>query len=429
MLIEFKVSNFRSIREEQTFSLAASSDKELPACIINRELPGLSGVRFLKGAAIYGANASGKSNVIEAFHFLSKYVKRSATKIQPGDSTGAEPFKLDRDSAGRPSKFEITFVVEGVRYLFGLSVNPKRVIEEYLIAYPRGVPQRWYHRSFNPQTNAYDWKTPSSSFKQGKSLQEKTRENSLFLSVGPQFNHEQLTVVFNWFKYNLRVIRLSADAMLHPGFTAELIAKNTHHDRILNLLRSADIGVTDVNVKERDINLDELKRNIPPAMLAKLEADGALKETKEVEIVLSHQADGMDPVSFDFDDEESAGTRRFFGLIGPWTDILDNGFTVFVDEMDTSLHPNLVKELLKLLFCSENNPKGAQVVFTTHNPVLLDTSIFRRDQIWFTEKSQSGTTHLYPLTDYTPRKGESLLKGYLSGRYGAIPFLPDGLMI
>lgn len=430
MLIEFKVSNFRSIREEQTFSLVAGNvDKELTSCVIDRELPGLTGVQFLKGAAIYGANASGKSNIIEAIRFVTDFVRRSATKIQPGDPTGAQPFKLDRESPNKPSEFEITFVAEGDRYVFGFSITSTRVVEEYLVAYPKGVPQRWYQRTFNAAKNTYDWTKASTAFKQDKSLQDKTRENSLFLSVGPQFNHAQLTRVFNWFKSGVRFIHLSADAMLHPGFTADLVAEPTHHDRILNLLRSADIGVADAQIKETEVSLDEIKQNIPPAVLARLEKEGKVTSHKAVEIKLTHKADGIDPVALDFEDEESAGTRRFFSLIGPWTDILDNGYTVFVDEIETSLHPILVKELLKLLLCSKNNPKGAQVVFTTHNPILLDGSLMRRDQIWFTEKSPAGATHLYPLTDYQPRKDEALAKGYLAGRYGAIPFMPEGLKL
>ncbi|HBA84743.1 MAG TPA: ATP-binding protein [Verrucomicrobia bacterium] len=429
MLIEFKTTNFRSIREEQTFSLVASNaDKELSSCLIERKLPGLSNVRFLKGAAIYGANASGKSNVIEALHFLSRFVTRSATRIQPGDPTGAEPFKLDRDSIKKPSEFEITFVADDVRYVFGVSVTPEKVIEEYLVAYPKGLPQRWYHRAFNAKKNIYEWAKPSTEFKQDKSLQEKTRENSLFLSVGPQFNHEQLTGVFNWFKKNLKFIRL-ADAMLHPRYTAELIVNPAHHDRILNLLRSADIGVADAKINETEVSVEELKTNLPPSVLAKIEAEGPLKPAKTVEINLMHKADGIDPVTLDYDTEESNGTRRYFSLIGPWIDILEHGYTVFVDEIETSLHPNLVKELIKLLLCSKNNPKGAQIVFTTHNPVLLDGAVLRRDQIWFTEKTPANTTHLYPLTDYKPRNDEVLAKGYLAGRYGAIPYFPEGLKL
>lgn len=430
MLIEFKVANFRSIREEQTFSLVAGNvDKELTSCVIDRELPGLSGVRFLKGAAIYGANASGKSNLIEAVHFVTRFVQRSATKIQPGDPTGAEPFKLDRDSASKPSEFEITFVAENDRFVFGFSLTPTRVVEEYLVAYPKGAPQKWYHRTFNAEKNAYEWAKTSTAFKPDKSLQDKTRENSLFLSVGPQFNHAQLTHVFNWFKNSVRFVQLSADAMLHPIFTAELVVMPTHHDRILNLLKSADIGVVDARIQEKDVDVDVLKKAFSESFLARLEKDGLMKSKKRVEINLTHKAEGVEPVALDFDKEESAGTRRFFSLIGPWTDILDNGYTVFVDEIETSLHPILVKELVKLLLCSKDNPKGAQVVFTTHNPVLLDGTLMRRDQVWFTEKSPAGTTHLYPLTDYQPRKDEALAKGYLAGRYGAIPFMPEGLKL
>jgi hypothetical protein len=448
MLIEFKVSNYRSIREEQTFSLVASnSDKELPSCVIERDLPSLSGVKFLKGAAIYGANASGKSNVVQAIRFLAEFVKGSVTRLKPGDSTGTEPFKLDQTSASEPSKFEITFVADGVRYLFGLLVTEQRVVEEYLVAYPKGAPQRWYHRTFNEEKNTYTWAKPSIAFKHDKDLQEKTRENSLFLSVGPQFNHPQLTKAFNWFKTNLRFIQL-ADEGLAQWTTARLIAKPTHHDRLLNLLKSADIGITDAKIQEKDaFNSTELRQRVPPDLLPEMESlitavesfnakakakfspDKVAEPVKRMEINLTHKAEGIDPVSLDYEEEESAGTQRFFSLIGPWMDTLDNGYTVLIDEIETSLHPILVKELLELLFSSQYNTKGAQIVFTAHNPILLDSTLLRRDQIWFTEKSSAGATHLYPLTDYKPRKDEALAKGYLAGRYGAIPYLPDGLKL
>ena len=434
MLIEFKVTNFRSIREEQTFSLvAANSDKELPSCVIERDLPGLSGVRFLKGAVIYGANASGKSNFIEAIHFLVDFVRNSTTKLQPGDPIGIKPFKLDRDSISRPSIFEIMFVAEGVRYLFGLSVTMERVIEEYLIAYPKGAPQRWYHRKFKKSKNTYEWAKPSTAFKSDKNLQDKTRENSLFLSVGAQFNHPQLTKVFKWFKNNLRFINLRG-LRIDPAFTANLIHKTDHHDLILNLLRSADFGIADVIIQEKEMSIDEMKKRARSSLLshvAEIEKKYSLKSddtVKMIKVYLAHKSDGIDPVSLDFEDE-SSGTQRFFALIGPWIDILDNGYTVFIDEIETSLHPILVREILRLLFCSKNNPRGAQIVFTTQNTILLDNTLMRRDQIWFTEKTPAGTTHLYPLTDYQPRKDEALAKGYLAGRYGAIPFLQDGFKL
>jgi uncharacterized protein len=408
MLIEFKVTNFRSIREEQTLSMVASnSEKNLPECLIKRDLPGLAHVKFLKGAAIYGANASGKSNVLEAIQFLVNFVRNSATKLQPGDSTQTQPFKLDQTSIHEPSKFELSFVADEIRYLFGLSLTTQQVTEEYLVAYPKGLPQRWYHRTYNEQEKTYTWSKPSTGFKQDKSLEERTRSNSLFLSVAAQFNHLQLTPVFNWFKSNILSIKLSEENFLIPHYTVWLLENSYYDARILELLKNSDIGICDVRVEPKIFDLDDFEKLL---------------------INLMHRGEGNRAIPLDFSKEESLGTRRFFALIGPWIDILESGNTAFVDEIETSLHPFLVRELLKLLFSEKNNPKGAQVIFTTHNPILLDNNLMRRDQIWFTEKSPAGATHLYPLTDYQPRKDEALAKGYLAGRYGGIPFIPEGLI-
>jgi predicted ATPase len=435
MLIEFKVSNFRSIREEQTFSLVASNtDKDLPECVIDRELPGLSGVKFLKGAAIFGANASGKSNILAAIKYVADFVGQSATNIQPGDNTGAEPFKLDKVSVAKPSEFELTFVAGEVRFVFGFAATSQRVVEEYLVAYPKGAPQRWYYRAFNEATEKYEWAKPSTAFKQDKSLQAKTRENALFISVGPQFNHPQLTQVYNWFKNSIHIMSMGAENRMRIGYNAtmEHIKSPTQRDRIINLLRSADFGVDDARVQETEHAIEDLGKKFPPPVQSEMERMekkyGPILATR-LKITLTHKADGIEPVALDFDKEESEGTRRFFGLIGPWLNILDKGYTVFLDEIETSLHPVLVKELLRLVFSSQHNPKGAQVVFTTQNPLLLDNMLIRRDQVWFTEKSPGVETYLYPLTDFQPRKDEALERGYLGGRYGAIPFFPEGLKL
>jgi AAA15 family ATPase/GTPase len=434
MLIEFKVKNYRSFREEQVFSFVANNaDKDMDVCLIERNLPGLAGVKFVRGAAIYGANASGKSNLVAAVSFLDKFIGTSATKMSPGDKIPVEPFKLDSQYSTKPSEFEITFVANEVRYVFGLAVTPKRIIEEYLVAYPNGVPQRWYRRTYNEATNEYDWNT-SSNFLHDKSLQDKTRENSLFLSVGPQFNHPQLLTVFNWFQNKLYFLRLSADYALTPRITAKKINNPEFSKRVVNLLRSADMGVEGIEVKETELSTDDFKKDLPKHLvdaMNTIESEMGIKSKthKDYKISLTHKDINHKAVSLNFDDEESAGTRRFFSLIGPWIETLEEGNVLFIDEIETSLHPILVAELLKLLFCDKNNPKGAQVVFTTHNPVLLDKSILRRDQIWFTEKVSNGATHLYPLTDYRPRKDEAFLKGYLAGRYGGIPNISEGLQL
>lgn len=429
MLIEFKIGNFRSIREVQTLSLVASNaDKELHSCIIDRELPGLAGTRILRGAAIYGANASGKSNVVKAIQFLANFVTRSATRVEPGERIGVEPFKLDDHSQKQPSVFEITFVAEGVRYVFGCSLLPERVVEEYLVAYPKGAPQRWYQRTYTgKKAKAYDWVTTAANFKSDKSLEAKTRENSLFISVAAQFNHTQLLPVATWFRENLRAIQLSVDDGLNPSYTADVVAEPTRRKRILSILQSADVGVVDAKVDKKAVDLETIRGDLPPSLRRKLEK-GELRLPASYEIRLAHAMEGGKRVELAFN-TESAGTRRLFALAGPWIDILENGYTVFIDEIESSLHPALVRELLKLLLCNESNPKGAQVVFTTHSTALLDSTLLRRDQIWFTEKGPAGNTHLYPLSDFSPRKGEALAKGYLAGRYGAIPFLQASLKI
>lgn len=430
MIIEFKVKNFRSIGSEQTLSLVATkADKTLPSYLIDPHLRGMAGIKILKGAALYGANASGKSNILLAMQFLKSFILRSATKIDLGDETGVEPFKLDEASRLQPTEFELAFVVDGVRYIFRLILNARHVLEESLIAYTKGSPQEWYRRVWNFEEEKYSW-SHSSSFKRDKSLEKKTRENALLLSVAAQFNHPQLSPLFTWFKKKLRHISLGVDGGLSQRFSIQQFHEGSSEDRMrmMNLLRSADLSVVDAQTYEEDWALPEgVKDNLTPSRIQELENRN--KGKKEYRVALKHAIEGREPVTLDFFDEESAGTQRFFSLVGPWIDILENGYTVFVDEIETSLHPLLVKELLKMFFSESLNSKGAQIIFTTHNSILLDTSFIRRDQIWFTEKSPRGETHLYPLTDYQPRKGEALAKGYLAGRYGGIPFIPEGLRL
>lgn len=427
MLIEFKVKNFRSIRDEQTLSLVATkANKELPDNVIDKPLKGLAGLQFLKGAALYGANASGKSNVLHALYYLADLVENSATKLKPGDPTGANPFKLDQKCIKEPSEFEVTFEIGGIRYLYGIAINSKRVVEEYLYAYPEGRSQCWCHRSYNIETEQYEWDKTAGAFKRDLKLQEYTKENVLFLSQGADLNHQQLTTVYMWFKTQLRFVFLSADERgLHPGTTLDLLKNDPDRKRMISLLKSADFGITEVEAAEREFDIESTTAGSIPRFLHKKD-DGKFIETQ---INLMHLGHDGTPIAMNFDDEESAGTRRFFSLLGPWLDILDHGYTVFIDEIDTSLHPLLVRELLTLLFCPKNNPNGAQIIFTTHNPVFLDQSLLRRDQIWFTEKDDAGATSLYPLTNYKERGKAALGKRYLAGVYGGIPFLPEGLQL
>lgn len=430
MLIEFKVKNFRSIRDEQTLSLVATkANKELPENVIEKSLKGLAGLTFLKGAALYGANASGKSNVLLALKYLADLVENSATDFKPGDSTDAEPFKLDPSCIEESSEFEVTFEANDVRYLYGVAVNPHRIVEEYLYAYPEGRANCWCHRLYDENTNCYEWSKPSGSFKHDPKLQDYTKENVLFLSQGADLNHSQLTMVYMWFKAQLRFLNLGADGGIPPGITLKYFDDKNDRQRVLELLKSADIGISNIQVTERELNLESIKNSIAPDLLNRIIKAQNGEAITTAEINCLHRDIEGNTILMDFEDEESAGTQRFFSLIGPWLDILKNGYTVFIDEIDTSLHPLLVRELLKLLFCAENNTNGAQIIFTTHNPVFLDQTLLRRDQVWFTEKDDSGATTLYPLTDYKERNNAAIGKRYLAGVYGGVPFLPEGLKL
>jgi hypothetical protein len=430
MLIEFKVENFRSFRETQTFSLIASNaDKTLPSNVIMRNLPGLSNTKYLKGAAIYGGNASGKSNLLEAIHFMGTFVRNSATQFEPDDEIDVQPFLLDKNSYNKASRFEITAQIRGTRYQYGFATTRERVLEEYLIAYPKGLAQRWFERQYNALEKNYKWSNSATHFHLDRALRDKTRPNSLFLSVGPQFNNEQLTVIYEWFKNELRFINLGGEIPFSAVYTAGVLeaGEEARVSRIRKLLESADFGITGLSASHTEV----LPKDLKPEHLfgtSLLDLEDKEDTLNLYEVKLSHHAEEIEDPFLKFSDE-SAGTRRLFALAGPWLDILENGYTVFVDELEASLHPILIREVLKLLFSEKINLNGAQVIFTTHNPILLDNSLLRRDQIWFTEKAPDGATHLYPLTDYQPRKNESLAKGYLSGRYGAIPFIPEGLKL
>lgn len=427
MIIDFSVKNFRSFRDEQRISFVANNrDKSLPENLIDPRLAGkeFESLRLLKGLAVYGANAAGKSNVLHALRFLAHMVENSVTELDEGDPTGVEPFLLDEKTPNQPSEFLLRFVVEGIRYHFVLILNQQRVLFEALSAFPKGREQVWYERSWDDEKEAYEWEPARpTDYKRDPNLIKYTRGNALFLSTAVKLNDEQLKPLYLWFKDKMQFLRLNADfPPLSPGFTARQIMKDSNsRAAITRLLRHADIGVLSAKASERELQRDDLPTNMPQDLIERI-----LKE-KHLEITLGHQGNMGREFPLEWNDE-SSGTQKFFALAGPWLDILKNGYWAGLDEIESSMHPSMVGALLRLVFSNRINPLGAQLLFTTHNPLLLDTQIMRRDQVWFADKDDEGMTHLYPLTDYKPRNKESLVRGYMAGRYGAVPFIPEGLL-
>ncbi|NOT15910.1 MAG: AAA family ATPase [Methylotenera sp.] len=416
MLIEFKVTNFRSIRETQTLSMVASTDRDLVSNTFDTGVTGLP--KLLRSAAIYGPNAAGKSNIIAALAFVENMVTDSAREAQVGEPIDIQPFRLSSASRDQDTEFELHFAVEGVRYQYGFTLNRERITSEWLTAYPLGAPQRWFQRAYDVATKKDVYKF-SDLFDEGKLRQERanyTIANNLYLSVAVQKNSQKLLPVFTWFQKTLQYIL----SMSHIGSarTARMCLESEGKNQVLAHMNAAGIKVKDVNVDKRIFSESDLPEDFPdelkPRVLKEMQ-DAVRLETR----FLYQENESENLIPFDLDDE-SDGTRALFAFASRWIDMLKNDEVLFIDEIDSSLHPLLVHHLVSLLNCTNSK---SQLIFTTHDTTLLSQHMMRRDQVWFVEKDQQQSTQLYSLAEFSPRKNEAIEKGYLNGRYGAIPFL------
>ena len=416
MLIEFSVSNWRSVKESQTLSLVLAKGGELADS--NGFTPTTSvTTTLLRSAAIYGPNASGKSNFLRGMSTMKKMVMDSA-KGQRGDSNPVVPFMLDSATEKSPSEFEAIFIAEGVRYQYGFSATAEHICEEWLFAYPNGRAQKWLGRVWNAEKEIYDWEKCKPLTGQKQLWQDSTRQNALFLSTAVQLNSKQLQPVYDWFKKTLRMTSVSGWS---PSFTASQCKDSDQKEKVLAFLKAADFDIQNVNVESEKMSAKHLPDDMPDELKTSLLTE--MKDSEVFDIKTVHQASEGRMVSFDFEDE-SDGTKKFFAFAGPWLDTLKNGYVLVIDELHDNLHPKLVQFLVQLFHSSKTNPKNAQLVFTTHETSILNQEVFRRDQIWFCEKDSSQATRLFPLTDFSPRKGrENLEANYLAGRYGALPYL------
>jgi AAA15 family ATPase/GTPase len=417
MLIEFSVTNYRSFLTTQSLTLAANTATELQE--ENSFVSPVSNLpRLLRSSVVYGPNAAGKSNLIQAIAFMKRFLLSSAKESQEGEKIDATPFLFNRQSSRNSSEFEVLFIQDGIRYQYGFAVNSKRVTGEWLFAYPEGRAQKWFERNYDLETQKDIWYFGPKFTGRRKVWQEATRSNALFLSTAIQLNNEQLKPVFNWFDHKLHVIDQGEN--LHPGFSTGECEEEEKKKKILKFMNAADLSITDIFLEKKEFSTKDLPAEMPQNI--KEEISKELDGKKLTSLFFMHpSSDKGEDVALEFD-EESAGTRKLFTLAGPWLDVLDNGLVLFVDELDTSLHPHLVRFLLNLFHNPETNRHNAQLVFTTHDTTVLDQTLMRRDQVWFIEKDAENATRLYPLSDYKPRKGEALQKGYLYGRYGALPF-------
>jgi hypothetical protein len=407
MLVEFRVENHRSIREEQAFSMEASSSSKISASSHSRRVEGHK-QNILPVAAIYGANGSGKSNFLHALSFMQQAVIQSHVHWEAGAKIPRSPFAW-WDGPSDDSLYEATFITNGIKYVYGFVVNDESFVEEWLYAYPKGFRQVWFERELT--ADGYQFKFGDFFHGRNKFLESLTRPNALFVSVAAQNQHELILPVYEWF---WRIYTISLSHQKHHIVRSsgrKLLESDPSLSRaFMLLLRAADLGVI-------GFEFDDSVRGTGPL-------------SRHQGIRLLHQG-GTDnlpnwlPLA-----EESSGTQCLFDRGVTFLHALKNSGVLLVDEIEKDLHPYVAAAIVRLFLSVHSNPGLAQLIFSTHDTNLLgargdDGHILARDQVWLTEKSSQGSTTIYPLTDYKPRKSESIERGYLSGRYGAVPFIGD----
>jgi uncharacterized protein len=434
VLRSFRLENHRSFQGEAELLLLPSYATQRSAVPV---------------AAVYGANAAGKSNLLDGLRFMSGAVRDSYRRWEPEGGVPRRPYRLDPASLARPSTFVVDLVLDGTRYVYGFTVDDDHVLQEWLYGYPH-VKRRVI---FEREGSAMEFgSTVVESRARTEALAELTRPNALFLSLAAQVGLTELTPVYEWFTSGLRwgaspfgSLRTRAISLI-----PSLLNSGGDGEALVDLVRAADVGITDLVVDTDEKALARMRMDTEQrlasaeAMLAAVppDADDALTESLrrrvqqtgiELESLTAGRAPqrvrfvhggGADP--FDFADE-SAGTQAWIALLPSVLRSLRQASMLVIDEIDTSLHPHLTAHLVRLFQSEQSNPGGAQLVFTTHDASLLGTTfgeeILARDQVWFVEKNADGSSHLYPLTDFHPRKGENRERRYLGGSYGAVPIV------
>ena len=414
MLIEFEVRNFLSIRDTARLSMVKGQGSELAET--NTFTSGVASPEaLLRSAAVFGPNGSGKTNLVDALHTMQEIILHSAKDVQQDEPLLITPFLLDKSSRSKPSEFEVTFIRDGIRYQYGFAATAERVTEEWLLAFPKGRPQRWIDRKYDKKIQSDVWGAMAKleGSKSEKALWERTtRGNALFLSTAIQLNNKQLRPVYEWFSQTLAVI--GPGGRLPTACSEFFCEQSESRKAVLSFLRTADIDVDDIVVekeeeKDEDVSLKASKRK------------RKLKWFRMNMYFLYRLQDGsMQSLEWG---SESDGTRELFAYAASVIETLRNGSVLVVDELHNHLHPQLVRFLVELFHSLEVDTQNPQLVFTTHDTSVLDQQLLRRDQVWFCERKER-STQLLRLTDYSPRKGEeNFRRRYLSGRYGALPYV------
>jgi uncharacterized protein len=425
MLISFRLRNYKTFREWAEWSMLATDDPTRAAENVI-EVPAFN-LRLLKTAALYGANASGKSKLIDGLQLMRRFVRDSSRESQVGDAIPVEPFRLNAATEQAASEFEILFCHEQTLYRYGFRADAQRIEAEWLHYRPKTKEVELFSRE------GQAFKLHPRLFEVGivrKLVHDKNvKPNTLLLSLAAQFNHPIAAQVLAWFERLEFLPGLDPNSSI--GHSLEYIEEEEGKREMLALLQAAGLDVEDFAIE--DIGVDQLTAGAPEAFRDFIRQQMPAGEKSRVfhDISMTHRRydEHQRPagqVVFSLTQEESAGTQRFFALAGLLLQTLKKGHILVADELDARLHPNLVAQIIGLFNSAATNPNQAQLLFNTHNATLLDHDRLRRDQIWFVRKDTYGAAALYSLADLKGIKvTDDYEQKYLEGRYGAVPYVKD----
>jgi AAA15 family ATPase/GTPase len=418
MLVKFKVKNFKSFKDMTEFSMESTKLKNLK----DTNTFEINNISLLKSAVVYGANASGKSSLLDAMETMKRIIKNSVS-IEKTKKYFHQSFFLNADTENKESFFEKEFVIEEVLYRYGFEIAKDATILKEWLYQKKLQPKAREARLFERNLQSIEL---GPLFKEGKQIEDKTRGNALFLSVVAQFNGEISESILNWFeKFNI-LSSINNDVFKYYSFNK--LEDKAFKDKIVKFIKSADLNIYDISKK--NITFEELKKDnnklekLPDFILNELKEKGlSTIETTHMQYNADNAFNQFKSFDLSF---ESDGTQKLLALAAPILETLSQGTVLAIDELDNSMHTELVKAIVKLFNSKESNPNHAQLIFTTHDTNLLSQELFRRDQIWFVNKDVYGVSELYSLVEYgkgTARNDLILEKNYLDGKFGAKPYI------
>lgn len=381
---------------------------------------GFSAIPYvLREACLFGANGSGKSSLIDAMYFMSKFV-RTSFRSEAGRGIELHPFLFHSEWRTKPSEFEAIFIHNDTLYQYGFALTRERVVEEWLFARPQatGRERTLFTRSYDVQADSYNWSINSVHLKgERDSWKSQTRPDALFLSTAVQLNANGLKDAYEWLVKHFRTFSMPPEA-LPSQYTASRFKEDDWKNRVIDFLKRVDIALHDIQVEEESLFDTSDFGGLPEPIQDLVREESPNAKVYSVSFVRQDEKMSLIPLSLN---EESTGSKILFELAGPIIDVLERGLTVVIDELNSGLHPLALQYIISIFSNPDRNKNNAQLIFTTHDTSVSERNCIELDQIWLVEKQDNLAARLIPFSDFKTRDARPFQKGYLQGRYGAIP--------